>query len=59
MINDECNNLFEKYNRYMVNHTCGTKKNTSSEGNLIELDEQTLSQQLDALEIPDASNFAG
>ncbi|VDK87863.1 unnamed protein product [Litomosoides sigmodontis] len=59
MINDECNNLFEKYNRRVANRTCGTEENASLEGNLIELDDQTLSQELDTLKILDASNFAG
>ncbi|VDP12551.1 unnamed protein product, partial [Onchocerca flexuosa] len=55
MVNDDCNNLFEKYDRYMINRTCGTKKNVASESNLIEFDEQTLNQQFDALKTSDAN----
>lgn len=59
MVNDDCNNLFEKYNRYMVNRACDTKEDATSESNLIELDDQTLNQQLGALKTSDASNFTG
>uniref|UniRef100_A0A915Q538 VHS domain-containing protein n=1 Tax=Setaria digitata TaxID=48799 RepID=A0A915Q538_9BILA len=55
MVNDDCNNLFEKYNRYMVNRTCGTKENVASESNL---DDQTLNEQLGALKTSGSSNSA-
>uniref|UniRef100_A0A8R1TTP1 VHS domain-containing protein n=1 Tax=Onchocerca volvulus TaxID=6282 RepID=A0A8R1TTP1_ONCVO len=58
MVNDDCNNLFEKYDRYMINRTCGTKENVASESNLIELDEQTLNQQFGALNTSDAKTGA-
>lgn len=59
MVNDDCNNLFEKYNRYMVNRACGTKENSGSQNNLIELDDQKLNQQLGALKISNVSDFTG
>ncbi|VDM13370.1 unnamed protein product [Wuchereria bancrofti] len=58
MVNDDCNNLFEKYNRYMISRAKGTKENTDSESNLIEFDDQTLNQQFAALKTSDASDFA-
>nr|CDQ00937.1 Bm2039, isoform b [Brugia malayi] len=58
MVNDDCNNLFEKYNRYMISRAYDTKENTDSESNLIEFDDQTLNQQFAALKTSDASNFA-
>lgn len=59
VINDECNNLFDKYDRHMVNLAYGAKENETSESSLIEFDDQTLNRQLSALKTSDASSFMG
>ncbi|MCP9266021.1 Target of Myb protein 1 [Dirofilaria immitis] len=56
MMNDDCNNLFEKYDHHVANRACGAKENVTSENYLIEPDDQMLNQQFGALKTFD-TNF--
>uniref|UniRef100_A0A915C8Q3 Target of Myb protein 1 n=1 Tax=Parascaris univalens TaxID=6257 RepID=A0A915C8Q3_PARUN len=55
VLNDEFNNVFEKYDRYMANRTpeqAATRDESTA--NLIEIEDRSLSQQLSALQTHDA-----
>lgn len=55
MLNDEFNNVFEKYDRYMANRTSEqAAAGGESTANLIEIEDRSLSQQLSALQTHDA-----
>ncbi|KHN70884.1 Target of Myb protein 1 [Toxocara canis] len=56
VLNDEFNNVFEKYDRYMANRTSEqVGAGGQSTANLIEIEDKPLSQQLSALQTHDAA----
>lgn len=59
VVNDECNNLFEKYDHCMVSLAYDAKKSEVPESSLIEFDDEALDRQFSALKTSDASDFMG
>ncbi|VDN01219.1 unnamed protein product [Thelazia callipaeda] len=51
IINDDCNSLFEKYDRYMSNRASGTKENATAKIDMVGFDKQMLSQQLSQMKV--------
>lgn len=51
ILNDEFNNVFEKYDRYMSNRSSGNK---ASDSQLVDTEEQRFNEQLEAMHITNA-----